>query len=108
MQAPGSATPEQIELSNAIDKGLVEILKDGITALDCEGKVVKLSPPAAYFKVAVDRVSKLGVGPAINEGSEADRLRKELAASGKLGRGVVGRIGQPLPPVSTGEDAATA
>lgn len=97
-----SATQTQVDLSEKLDKILLDTLENGQTALDDEGKVVKLTPSAALLNVARQRLRDCGVAPDVKApGNDIGKIVDVMRGSGGFPR--LGAI----PPVDTeGDDAA--
>ena len=107
--AMNEATDTQKQISEEIDKFLLDVLKNGQVAVDEEGKAVRVTPAAAYIRAAMDRLKMVGnVTPAAGTNSNIEQLRQHLAENGKLARGIIGRVGTQMPPLSEDEDAASA
>lgn len=95
------------KISDELDKVLLKVLKEGVPLRDRDGalilkrgKVVKGPPSAAFLNAARQRLRDLGITKVAAQGDSVSSLVKEMGLRGEKFR--------RLPPLSTGNDAATA
>jgi len=82
------------DMADALDSGLVKILQGGVTQLDNEGNPVTITPSAAYFNVARQRLKDLGIDRDLADGDLAGQLSLVLPKT--------------IPDMTDEPDAATA
>lgn len=92
-----ATNPKHVELSDAVDDVLLDVIKNGQTATDAEGNVildaenkpVRVTPSAAMINAAIKRLQNLGVTKEVTPTSTtaklADAIRdRKLRLSGQL------------------------
>ena len=82
------------EMSDALDRVIVDALKNGISRLDKDGDVVQVSAPASFLSVARQRLKDLGIDRDLDDVGLAPALEAVLP--------------DHIPDVSDDADAAVA
>lgn len=84
-----ATNPKHVELSDAVDDVLLDVIKNGQTATDADNKPVRVTPSAAMINAAIKRLQNLGVTKEVTPTSTtaklADAIRdRKLRLSGQL------------------------
>lgn len=80
--------PTTQSIDDAIAKVLLDAMENGVTGIDKNGEVVKLSPPASMVTAAINYIKSKGGGrdPAVYEtvaGKLTTRMGKHLKLTGE-------------------------
>jgi len=105
-----SASEDQVNLDLALDKTLLDIVKNGVEVPDGDGGTVRVTASAAHLKVALARVQMLGISKTVAPGSDHDKLSQNVQRLVRAGA-IAGKIGpgsSKLPDLDDEDDAATA
>lgn len=86
------------DIADVHDRKLLDILENGATVIDKDGESRKVTPSAAFFNVARQRLKDMGYTKVPTQGDALDRMAGPL--------GFVQGAGE-LPPLSEDDDDAT-
>ncbi len=92
------ASQDQLDLSDAVDKELLDVIKNGAKIVTKGGKVVTVTASAGYFQAAISRLSKLGITKLVTGDDPLSDLADKVFAEGMEDKIHV------MPPISEEQD----
>ena len=84
------------QLSDALDKALLDAIQNGQTVMGDDGNPIKISPSAKMLEVAIKRLSQLGITCEITSTGRQAEIIRELRERGMKF--------PELPPINEGDE----